>query len=56
MNIGIIISFGLMIFMAVSLIYSFANISQTPAVGLVIPGVDIPGSPILYHFFMVLLV
>lgn len=50
MNIGIIISFGLMIFMAVSLIYSFANISQTPAVGLVIPGVDIPGSPIFIPF------
>lgn len=51
MNIGIIISFGLMIFMAVSLIYSLTNISQTPGVGLVIPGVDIPGSPIFIPFF-----
>lgn len=50
MNVGVVISFGLMIFMAVALIYSFTQISQTAAVGLVIPGVDIPGSPIFIPF------
>jgi membrane-associated protease RseP (regulator of RpoE activity) len=50
MNLGIIVSFGFMIFMVVALIYSFTNLTQTPAVGLVIPGVDVPGSPIFIPF------
>ncbi len=50
MNAGIIISFGFLILMAVTLIYSLTFITQTPAVGLVIPGVDVPGSPIFVPF------
>ena len=50
MNVGIVVSFGFMIFMTVALFYSLQFIASSPAVGLVIPGVDVPGSPIFVPF------
>lgn len=46
MNIGIVISTGLMILMAVSLVYSLKTLMDTPTVSLIVPGVEVPGSPI----------
>lgn len=46
MNVGIVISFGAMIVMSYLLLSSLSRISETPSVSLVIPGVEIPGSPI----------
>lgn len=46
MNIGIVISFGLMIFITYSLLYSLQTLFETPSVSIIIPGVEIPGSPI----------
>ena len=50
MNVGIVVCFGFMIFMTVALFYSLQFIASSPAVGLVIPGVDVPGSPIFVPF------
>ena len=46
MNIGIVISAVFMILMAVSLVLSLRTLMSTPSVSLVIPGVEVPGSPI----------
>ncbi|RBQ22682.1 hypothetical protein ALNOE001_16420 [Candidatus Methanobinarius endosymbioticus] len=46
MNVGIVVSFGVMILMTYLLLSSLATIFETPSISLVIPGVEIPGSPI----------
>ncbi|WP_407374365.1 site-2 protease family protein [Methanobrevibacter sp.] len=46
MNIGIFVAFGAMIFMTWTLVSALPSIFETPSVSIVIPGVDIPGSPI----------
>lgn len=51
MNIGIIVSFVLMVLITYSLFLSLSTITQTPSVSLVIPGVEVPGSPIFIPFF-----
>lgn len=50
MNVGIVISFIAMIFMTYLLIDSLSTLIDAPAVSLVIPGVEIPGSPIFVPF------
>lgn len=50
MNVGIVISFGAMIIIAYLLLSSLSTIFDTPSVSLVIPGVEIPGSPIFIPF------
>jgi membrane-associated protease RseP (regulator of RpoE activity) len=50
MNIGIIVAFGAMIFITWSLISMLPSAFETPAVSIVIPGVDIPGSQIYVPF------
>lgn len=51
MNIGIVVSFVLMVLITYSLFLSLSTITQTPSVSLVIPGVEVPGSPIFIPFF-----
>ncbi|MGL4670143.1 MAG: site-2 protease family protein [Methanobacteriaceae archaeon] len=46
MNVGIIVSVGGMILMAYLLISSLPTAIETPSVSLIVPGVEIPGSPI----------
>lgn len=46
MNIGIAISTMFMILMAGALVYSLKTLMETPSVSLVVPGVEVPGSPI----------
>ena len=46
MTVGIFVAFGAMIAMAWLLVSSLETISTTPSVSLVIPGVEMPGSPI----------
>ena len=46
MNIGIIIAFASMIFITWTLVSSLPSVFQTPSVSIVIPGVEMPGSPI----------
>ena len=50
MNAGIVISFGAMAVMTYLLLLSLSTITQTPSVSLIIPGVEIPGSPIFIPF------
>ena len=50
MNVGIVISFVAMIAIAYLLLSSLSTITDTPSVSLVIPGVEIPGSPIFIPF------
>ncbi len=51
MNVGIVISAGFMILMAVALVYSLKTLMEAPSVSLVIPGVEVPGSPIFIPLF-----
>ena len=51
MNIGIVVSVIFMVIMAVTLVYSLTMITTTPSVSLLLPGVDVPGSPIFIPFF-----
>ena len=46
MNVGIVISTGFMILMAIALVYSLKTLLDTPTVSLIVPGVEVPGSPI----------
>ncbi|MDO5820092.1 MAG: site-2 protease family protein [Methanobrevibacter sp.] len=46
MNVGIVISTGFMILMAVALVYSLKTLMDAPTVSLIVPGVEVPGSPI----------
>lgn len=50
MNVGIVISAGFMILMAVALVYSLKTLMDTPTVSLIVPGVEVPGSPIFIPF------
>jgi membrane-associated protease RseP (regulator of RpoE activity) len=50
MTIGIVASFIAMIITAYLLIQSLSTITTTPSVSLVIPGVEVPGSPIVVPF------
>ncbi|MDD5960274.1 MAG: site-2 protease family protein [Methanobrevibacter wolinii] len=50
MNIGIVICFGAMALMTYILIISLGTVTKTPSVSILIPGVDIPGSPIFIPF------
>ena len=51
MNFGIGISVICMVIMAITLLYSLTMITTTPSVSLILPGVDVPGSPIFIPFF-----
>ncbi len=50
MNIGIPVGILFMIIMVVSLILSLQLMFETPTVSLILPGVDIPGSPLYIPF------
>ncbi|AMD16635.1 membrane-associated Zn-dependent protease [Methanobrevibacter sp. YE315] len=50
MNVGIVISFAAMIFISWTLISSLQTALEAPSVSIVIPGVEIPGSPIFVPF------
>ena len=50
MNIGIIVSLGAMIFITWTIISTLPTVFETPSVSIIIPGVDIPGSPIYVPF------
>jgi len=50
MNVGIVVSFIAMVAMTYYLISSLQTITKTPSVSLVIPGVEVPGSPIFIPF------
>ena len=51
MNVGIVVAFGAMVFITWLLVSSLPSVFETPAVSIVIPGVDIPGSQIYIPFF-----
>ena len=51
MNVGIVEAFGAMIFITWSLISSLPSVFETPAVSIIIPGVEMPGSSIYIPFF-----
>lgn len=46
MTAGVVVSFGAMIVMTWLLVSSLENVFTTPSVSIVIPGVEVPGSPI----------
>ena len=46
MNLGIVISTIFMVLMALGLIYSLKMVMDAPTVSLIVPGVEVPGSPI----------
>lgn len=50
MNIGVVVAFISMIAMFVFMIYSVLQIGEYSSVSLVIPGVEVPGSPIFIPF------
>ncbi|SDA52056.1 site-2 protease family protein [Methanobrevibacter millerae] len=50
MSVGVVVSFGAMVFMTWTLVSSLETISTTPSVSLVIPGVEMPGSSIYVPF------
>ncbi|WP_409200206.1 site-2 protease family protein [Methanobrevibacter sp. DSM 116169] len=50
MNIGLVICVFFMIFMAYSLVMSLSTIMETPNVSILLPGVEMPGSPIFIPF------
>lgn len=50
MNIGLIICYGAMFFITYTLIQSLFTILDSPSISIVLPGVDIPGSPIYVPF------
>ena len=50
MNISIPVGIFLIILMVVSLVWSIQLMFETPTVSLILPGVDIPGSPIYIPF------
>ena len=51
MNVGIVVAFAAMIFITWTLISSLPSVFETPAVSIVIPGVDMPGSSIYVPLF-----
>lgn len=46
MTVGVFVSFGAMIVMTWLIVSSLENVFTTPSVSIVIPGVEVPGSPI----------
>ena len=50
MNLGIVVAFGAMIFITWTLVSSLPSVFETPAVSIVIPGVEMPGSSIYIPF------
>ena len=50
MNVGIVVAFLAMIFITWTLISSLPTVFETPAVSIVIPGVEMPGSSIYIPF------
>jgi membrane-associated protease RseP (regulator of RpoE activity) len=50
MNVGIVISYIAMLFITWTLLSSIESIFEAPSVSIVIPGVEIPGSPIYIPF------
>ena len=50
MNVGIVVAFGAMTFITWTLLSTLPSVFETPAVSIVIPGVDIPGSQIYVPF------
>ena len=50
MNFGIVISFGAMVFISYLMISTLPSMFETPAVSLIIPGVEMPGSSIYVPF------
>lgn len=55
MNVGIVVAFVAMIFITWTLISSLPSVFEAPAVSIVIPGVEMPGSSIYIPFFYGLL-
>ena len=53
MNVGIVVAFGAMIFVTWSIISTIPSVFDTPSVSILIPGVDMPGSSIMFHLFLV---
>ena len=51
MNVGIVVAFAAMIFITWTLVSSIPSVFDTPAVSIVIPGVEMPGSSIYIPFF-----
>ena len=51
MNVGIVVAFGAMIFITWTLVSSLPSVFETPAVSIVIPGVEMPGSSIYIPLF-----
>ena len=51
MNVGIVVAFGAMAFITWTLVSSLPSVFEAPAVSIVIPGVEIPGSSIYIPFF-----
>ena len=51
MNVGIFVAFGAMIFITWTLVSSLPSVFETPAVSIVIPGVEMPGSSIYIPLF-----
>ena len=51
MNVGIVVAYAAMIFITWTLISSIPSVFDTPAVSIVIPGVEMPGSSIYIPFF-----
>ena len=50
MNVGIFVAFGAMIFITWTLISTLPSVFETPAVSIIIPGVEMPGSSIYVPF------
>lgn len=50
MNVGIIVAYGAMIFITGTLLSTLPSVFDTPAVSIVIPGVEMPGSSIYVPF------
>ena len=51
MNVGVIVAYGAMIFITWTIISTLPTVFDTPAVSIVIPGVEMPGSSIYIPFF-----
>ena len=51
MNVGIVVAFGAMAFITWTLVSSLPSVFEAPAVSIIIPGVEMPGSSIYIPFF-----
>lgn len=49
-NIGIIVSYIAMVVMTIMLVQSLSTVFETPSVSIVLPGVEVPGSPMYVPF------